>query len=79
MDALLAVCTGPFVFLANGLNAICLSEGDLALRTPNFTLTFDGGDDPAYGQNNAVFGPQYGRVGNGSQLTMDNLDWVELG
>ena len=64
---------------ANGLSAICLSKGASAVRTPNFTLTFDGGSDPAYGQNNAEFGPQYGRVGNGTKLTRNNLDWVELG
>ena len=52
---------------------------EAAVRTPNFTLTFDGMNDPVYGQENAEFGPQFGRVGNGTNLTLDNLDWVELG
>ena len=54
-----------------------MTGGTWAGRTPNVTLTFDGGNDPAYGQLNAEFGPENGRVGNGTKLTRID-DYVEL-
>ena len=40
-------------------------------------MTFDGGNDPAYGQVNVQFGPENGRVGNGTKFT-GTYGFVEL-
>ena len=45
-------------------------------RTANFSLTFDDGNDPDV-LYNAVVGPEYGKIGNGVNLT-GTPDFVQL-